>query len=192
MMEKERLRDRKITNSNYIWRIVFTFMIVLGHSGFVEIANASYYIGVEYFFIISGFFLAKSAIKNENDVLGYTWERIKKLYPHIIFSFIVFYIYVYRGYENKEMLKEIVYHLYEVVPMMYFILPIKNDNPIYLNFSVWYISVLLICGMVVYFFYSNYKKQFVSIVAPMIVLIGYYYLSKHCGSFNTGGLLGFF
>ena len=44
-------------NSNYLWRIVFTGMIAIGHSGIVDISHASYYMGVDYFFVLSGFLM---------------------------------------------------------------------------------------------------------------------------------------
>lgn len=42
-------------NTAYLHRILFTFIIALGHSGLVAIDHQSYYLGVDYFFIISGF-----------------------------------------------------------------------------------------------------------------------------------------
>ena len=58
----------KLVNSNYIWRILFTFLIVLGHSGYVNISHASYYIGVDYFFIISGLMIAYSVDRGGRNV----------------------------------------------------------------------------------------------------------------------------
>ena len=193
MTGEKKLRDDEkyiLPNSNYVWRIVFTFTIVLGHSGLVDISHASYYIGVDYFFIISGFFLAKGSGKN-GDTIKYTINRIKKLYPHVILSFIIFFVWCYKSADNMlDIIRGLVYHLNQIVPMLYLILPGAEGETNYLNFSTWYISVLLICGILVHYLYTKHRELTVSVIAPLVVLFGYAYMGKM--SFNTGDQVGLF
>ena len=102
----------KLVNSNYIWRILFTFLIVLGHSGYVNISHASYYIGVDYFFIISGLMIAYSVDRGaEMSTLDYTIKRIRKLYPHLILSFLCFFFITYYYCGLQSIMYELVSHL---------------------------------------------------------------------------------
>lgn len=55
-------------------RIVFCFMLALGHWG--RFPNS--YLVVEYFFIVSGFFMCVSASKDDNPICEGTWIFIKK------------------------------------------------------------------------------------------------------------------
>ena len=81
-------------NSHYLWRIIFTYMIVLGHSGIISNEHASAYIGVDYFFIVSGFFLSESVRCRDESTTAYTHRRIQKLWPHVLFSFFLYFAYL--------------------------------------------------------------------------------------------------
>lgn len=121
--------------------------------------------------------------------LDYTIKRVRKLYPHLILSFLCFFIITYYYCGLQSIMYELVSHLYQVIPMMYYIMP--GDTSIsYLNYSVWYVSILLIVGIFVHYMYSRCKHAFVNCIAPLIMLVGYYYLVQNCTCFNTGAPLG--
>ncbi len=146
---------RKLTmdikrNSHYFYRIVFTFLIFLGHSGFVSIDTKSLYIGVDYFFIISGFFLTRTAEEHGYSVLNYTVRRIKKFWPHQILSFILLLILASLGQHSLSyFIKKMILHYNEYIPGAYYVTDYSVANELSYNFPVWYLSVLVLMGGVV-------------------------------------------
>lgn len=70
---------KDLTNSNYLWRIYFTFMVMLSHCRFIDTSTASWYIAVDYFFMISGLMIAYRIDKKGNDASTFSFilGRIK-------------------------------------------------------------------------------------------------------------------
>ena len=187
-----RRKMKKLVNSNYMWRVIFTFMVVLSHYPYIDHSNASYYIGVDYFFIFSGLMIAYSIeVNGKVSVFEFTYKRIKKLYPHIWFSFFAFYGFLCIGDSAKSIIAGMIGYLYQIIPMMYYVLP-NNCVKGYLNFPVWYISVMLIDGLVVYYLYSKHKSFCIYLVSPTVVLSGWYFFVHNSNSFNNGATLGLF
>lgn len=80
-------------NSNYFWRIIFTFFIAYIHSAYRMYTNG-WYLCVDFFFFSSGFVLAMS---RETDTLKYIWRRTKKLWPHLFLSYVMVYAFCFKG-----------------------------------------------------------------------------------------------
>lgn len=67
-------------------KLFFLAVIVIHHSGIAKIPHG--YIGVEFFFMTSGYFIYQTYLKKQSLTLAaYTKKRFFKLYPHYIFSF---------------------------------------------------------------------------------------------------------
>ena len=77
-------------------RFLFCWIVVFYHANFQKIPFGGGYLGVEFFFILSGVYLGKK-LKNESrykESLGdsltnswkYLWKRIKNIYPFYILS----------------------------------------------------------------------------------------------------------
>ena len=90
-----RKRDYCLENSIYIWRIVFTVLIMVMHFNNVYSKiyenphiTGGWYIAVEFFFIVSGYLLMVRAEANgkEESALRYTARRFMKLYPEYLFA----------------------------------------------------------------------------------------------------------
>lgn len=75
------------------WRIVFTYLIVALHYGY----SVGWKLGVEFFFILSGMLLAAECNIKKTGFKQYVWKRIRRLYPHYIFSFFVFVLILDNG-----------------------------------------------------------------------------------------------
>ena len=72
------------------------------------------YIAVEFFFIVSGFYMAKKAFKKQTKNIGketieYIWNFLKKLIPYILISFIIIFTIkiIYESHKTYEWINSI-------------------------------------------------------------------------------------
>lgn len=86
-----------------VFRFMATISIAIYHFEWIYLKKPinfiHFYIFVEFFFVLSGFFLAYNAIKDKKskrDTLDYILIEIKKLFPiylmGFIFSFVTFHV----------------------------------------------------------------------------------------------------
>lgn len=149
---------------------------------------------MEFFLIISGYFLAVKANKKiacdmnsktlAEEVLGDIKKRICNILPIFLVSFtlsFLLYHIVFKQFTLKIMLKDIVIALDELSLVWMSGLKFKDFQ--YLG-PMWYFSALIICLMFIYPLLLKYKYIFVYIMAPLITLFSYGYL------FQTYGYLG--
>lgn len=182
-------------NSNYLWRIVFTGMIAIGHSGIVDISHASYYMGVDYFFVLSGFLMVLG-IERRSIPLStgkYLVKRIERLWPHQLWSFLIFILaqgFLTGGMGN--ILRRACLHFFEYVPFVYYWGNLLLTGEYALNYAAWYMSILLLLSVIGYYLYLNHKAVLVNVISPLVIVFGYMHLSNHCESFNTGETVGLF
>lgn len=187
-MEKENK-----TNSIYVMKILFTYMIALFHYPAFIIYVCSHggtmgwYIAVEFFFIVSGYLLykkIKSDGASQKSAWEYTWHRYKKIWPSYLLSFVVtvFVIAVYNKYSLKQLYKRVTDSFFEIFMLQGIGLNREWD---YVNPTLWYISVMLIAGFIIYWMLINYEKIFVEIIAPLVIVIAYSYLYRNVGSLNA-------
>lgn len=191
-----------------LYKFLFCMMIVIFH--FFEFATPKdtiiFYggaIAVEFFFLVSGYLLGKKCIndmsKNDDtiaiDTLQLVFKKIKSFFPVI---FIVWLInLILKLYFTG-------FNIYTLLNSMFDLLPfnILGYSTSDLNNPLWYIGSLLICCMIIYPLCRKYKKNYIYIIAPLLVLFigGYFshnfiHLRKPLdmvGIFSRGLLRGFF
>ncbi len=183
-------------NSNYLWRIVFTLMIALLHSNYiVKSGDIGWYIAVDYFFIISGYMLVNSFMRKKQSTGKYIMGRIGKLWPYQLFAFAAFLIwYLCSGSIGSilDCVDVTLKHLNEVVPFGYFMFDPEFAGGYAYNFPVWYLTVLLVCSLIIYFLLDKCEAALKYVIAPVAVVLIYGYLYLNCPSFNTGNGIGLF
>lgn len=181
-------------NSNFFWRIIFTILIALMHSNYIkkDIVNMGWYLAVDYFFIISGFWTINSYERKKEDVTVYMLSRISKLYPHHLFSFGVIFTWLFYIQDKTGFFDNLLKHIGEALPFTYFMFDSEYAGDYPFNFQVWYLSVLLLSSLIIYYFVQRHKELFCSVIAPCVVVLGYSYLYKNCVSLNTGNKVGLF
>lgn len=176
-------------NSNYLWKIVFTFFIAYIHSAYRRGEyTRGWYLCVDFFFCSSGFVLAMT---QETDTLRYIWKRTIKLWPHLFLSYILIYSFYFRG-NIKEVLVQMLIHIGESTPFSYFFFDLEYAGIYPLNFPVWYITCLLLCSMVIHYLFFNHQKCFVSVIAPVLTILFYGHIYRTASSLNVGGDIGLF
>ena len=173
-MEKER---------NYtidFFRIIFMLIICITH---MQGALQVYYmkngwLGVEFFFILSGYYLYKSYQKNkEKSSIEYTKDRVKKMYPHYIFSFIVIFIIsaIRAKYRNELDIVQMGFSGFSEIFMMQKIGVFENG----INYPLWYLSVLLFSGLIIFELLKQNKNLFLNVITPLTLVFYFSFLSSN-------------
>lgn len=171
-----------------IAKFAFTLMIAVFHLWVLyKVPARGGFIAVEFFFILSGFFLMRQHGMQAAEMTPaqYTWRKIKKYFPHYIFSFLV--MFLYRNiveWENdlSTILRNLLHQLSEVF-MMYG--TILSDEKTYIyNSMTWYLSVLLIVSYVLWALLKR-SKSLVMTAAPVIVFWIYAYMCYTLGTTNN-------
>lgn len=168
-------------------KLAFTVMISVFHLWAIYGENAlGGFIAVEFFFIVSGFFLAlqEEHLGGKRSPLQYTWIRIKKLYPHYFFSF--FLLFLFRNLLShsspiifvKKLLKSVseIFILYGTI--------LSDEKTFIYNSQTWYLSVMLLVGYLLWAF-MKVNKPLVLVAAPVFVFWIYAYMAYTLGTTNN-------
>lgn len=176
-------------NMIYIWRIIFTYLIALFH--FNEKYRICYdfgyqngwYIGVEFFFIVSGFLLYRNAVPQKEkypSTVSYMASRYSQIYPSYILSFLVTFLFGAKGSfgERMSLLQE---SFWEMIGLQSVGLN-RGWNDV--NIAAWYISALLICSYILFFLLRNYEKVTINLLLPLSIMILYSYFYRYKGNLD--------
>lgn len=119
------------------------------------------------------------------DLLGFIRKRLKKYYPHYLFSFVILFLYVNFvewGASKAEALKNFFAQSIEIFMLHGTIL---TDETTWLyNSASWYLSVLLLVSYVLIAM-LNRRKSDVILWAPVILLEIYTYMAYTLGTINN-------
>lgn len=191
-------------------RFAFAIAIVLYHAQkhYLDINKESInlaffcrgYIGVEFFFLVAGFFMAKSIYKKVYDQAGnqivpdnrtfnlgletvkYTWHKVKAILPwHFAAFFIMFVATVYLNqYSFRMMCKKIL----NMIPNLFFFNKIGFDFS-NLNRVEWYITCMIFAIMILYPICRKYYSMFVYVIGPVGALFLLGYIQQNFGTFTN-------
>lgn len=140
------------------------------------------YLSVEFFFIVSGFFLMKSILAHntnldaESSTISFLKKRVKRLYPQYLLSWTILAIYWVFVRQSLTVKDLAIYYLDEVL-----MLQMMGAGKT-LNAAMWYVSAMLIVSIVIYYVAKKHTKMFTHILAPIIVLVIYSHYYQSNGS----------
>lgn len=158
------------------FRVIFTLIICFHHFQgiFNENIIKSGYIGVEFFFILSGFLLYKHLKANTEDTAKeYTIKKLKKLYPEYIFAFIVCFLLQLATNKDNSILDFLFKPFSEILLIQN--IGIFKGN---INYPLWYLSVLIIGGFIIYECIKKDEKLFTRIIFPIIIVFNFSLLNS--------------
>lgn len=165
-------------------KFVFAVLIVLFHSRMLTACSENWIvvngrIGVEFFFMVSGYLMCVSCEKSEQGNIGidtwqFMWKKVRRLMPNFIIAwFIMFCVYHYNAGITET--SKIFINFVRSVPEL---LLIKNSGirfPSY-NGPTWYLSAMLLNMLVLYPLLKKLKDLFyVLALALMLFILGNFY-----------------
>lgn len=170
-------------------KLLFMLLIVVHHSNYYHTILRHAYMGVDLFFMISGFLLMHTMIrKPQMNTGGYFLSRICKLYPHYLFSFAAMFLST-SVYKAGTITLPLVLHS---VPEM---LLVQNLGFFSggVNYPCWYLSVLVFAGTLVFFVGRILPRRGFNILAGFCATVTYgYILYSTGGSMETFATVGIF
>lgn len=189
MKEIENKRNGKID----LLKFIFCIFIILGHLNskfgnnpikYMALSlNNQYQLGVDFFFIVSGYFLLKSAnkITSSNiilDTLSYIKKRILSFLPeHLISYVLTLLVNLIISYES---IKNAIYHIIISIPSLFLLDGWGLSKRDYMLHE-WYLFCLIIVIIFIFPILLKHNKTFTRIICPIISIFLLVYLIKNTG-----------
>ena len=185
---------------NYVielFRFFFCMLIVNYHffSHYTYSLNfpnffARAYVGDEFFFIVSGFFLVEAAMHTDKQpvefALSQLVRRIKKIAIPYYLTWVVCFIgsHISEAVFNQgktDVVSDLLNSIYELTFTGMF----GFMKAFYCNEAAWFFSALLIVSFILSPFAVKYKEKFSLYIAPLIALVSYGALSMFFDYLHT-------
>lgn len=187
------MRDTMIRRYDVLngWKGVFAIFIIMLHFEGLFMQRQKYfetgYLTVDGFFMISGFLLGLSLLKNadkENNSLLLTWKKAKNIYPAYIYSMGLMLV------------------LYICSPSVQARIPIAPDALVgeltmmqssgifrfmMINGVDWYVSSLIIASFLVLSLVNIFKSNYYRFIAPLLIILIYSWVMQKQGNLDIHG-----
>ena len=179
-------------------RVVFCFAILLFHISMDNFGTdwrpATWggvlrygALGVEFFFVTSGYFMARSIQKLEvkRDEIGtaswhFMWRKVRTLLPyHIAFNLIAFVIGLFRG---RTLVKNI-----NRFSCLFFLPTLGFNDGEWMLGAEWYVGFMLFAMLIIFILYCIIGKELMmKVIAPIGSVVIYGYIATNA---EVGGIL---
>ncbi len=188
-------------------KFLFSVLIVVFHSkNFVNAGSEKIFtggaIGVAFFFIVSGYLMVHSAMKINSDSTGevgqltvkFIWKKIRGLMPDVYVAWVIAFVvesFIVRNTEVFAALRKACYGIFELLFLN--MAGFLGGDVFRVNHVTWYLSAMLIVMAIYYPILLRYKKNFLTLAAPLIVLFlyGYVYTNIESGFSTPSASVGF-
>lgn len=167
-------------------KFVFILLVVIFHgknfAGDTQHIFPLGAIGVEFFFLVSGYLMAVSATKRMQnpiesigpDTANFIWHKIKGFLPNIYVAWVIGFIVecAYREIPAGEWVRNFGYSAFD-----WLFLTQTGLSGFRANAVSWYISAMLLVMAILYPIFVRKRELFLSLLAPLIavLLLGYMY-----------------
>lgn len=164
------MNDCVYKNSINFHKLIATLLIALLHFFYrIEIDVSGWAIFVDFFFAVSGLFLAKTFEDKKLSTKVYIVKRYEKIWPHFIWGYMAYFAMLFvKCFPNiRKWGGELAHSFLEI-----FLLQVLGINDFASNHgAVWYLSVLMICSAILYFILgTQIKKLFIRYIGPCLAI----------------------
>lgn len=181
-----KVRNGKIELFRFIFCVLIIFhhldTVLFGKDNEVKFFNQFDFfkegrIGVEFFFIVSGFLMAKTAFKivssgNKNSLSKNTFQFMYRKYigifPYQVFTFIIA-VSLYFKFNEGEVIERIESFI-SFLPQLFFLQKTGIHTEKLLSVH-WYISAMLIVMFILFPILLKHYKNFSRIIAPILAVM---------------------
>lgn len=140
------------------------------------------YLAVDFFFILSGFFLYFSATKPQaKRTLDYTLDKVIRYYPEtLIVLFPLLIVSWPRALEEPQRLLNDLFFV--------------TSSSVFgggWNAPLWFLHIMLLAGAILYPLVKNWRRVTITVLLPCLFLFGMtFLLNRDGGRLETGGIAG--
>ena len=162
------------------YRGLAALMIALYHVWGSRGAFTKGYLAVDFFFIVSGFFLFYSKTEKINSGYDYMKKATYRFFPKIfcIYTTLILFQYAIGNWSKDVICQRAINYVYEILG--FHILGISSEYYIYS--AIWFIPVLIFISMLYISMDKINSKAFITVILPLIILGAYTYLFSIYGN----------
>lgn len=184
-----------------LFKFIFSLVVIIYHFGNAvkyptELFNKGY-IGVEFFFIVSGFLFAKSLAKIPynmdtlpTDTAQFMWKKYKSFLPYHFFTFIGTFITA--AIISEWNLSNIAFEFFNSIPDL-FLIQINGVSQMSLLGHEWYLCAMLLAMFVLTPVIIKFRNIFLKYIAPVFAFFILVMLFHKYGDLNAvGAWIGIF
>lgn len=180
-------RDSRIE----LLRFFATICIAIFHFEWIYVGNPVYfkhfYLWVEFFFVLSGFFLARNIDRANDDLLAsfmYVIKQAKRMWPPYIIAFL-FSLVVFCNVNGMDDLRSVLNVLWKSKwEMIYFQLSGFDLAAPVINGVTAYIPALLVASLVIHYCLQYHYRITINVLAPLGPVFIYSYIVNTCGNLS--------
>lgn len=180
------MSNGKIRNGNIeLLRFIFSVIIVIHHALLENFPCRGGYICVEFFFMLSGYYMAasiaeKTELKSNDEIISesinYFIRRVKSIFPYIVISTIIGYFVLSYTYNWTFTWDHLALIISDFLFLQSFGLPVASYTGM-----IWYLSSMFIALLILYPIVRKHFVTFSKYIAPMIALFTMGYLIRTFG-----------
>jgi len=145
------------------------------------------YIGVEFFFLVSGYLLAASAFAKRavsieligTETAQMMWKKIKNVFPYHLFAIIL--TIIVNAYFLENTVKGRISYVVDSWASVFFLQVFGFDST-WVNKLTWYLDVWLMVTFIFWYFLRRHYEAFVKIVCPLLALFVLGYMAHEYNS----------
>lgn len=182
------MRTNSKNNAIEAMRFLMMLVIVLWHSAFRFVQTG--YLPVDFFFILSGYFIYRSYQKHNDNVCTFTIRKIHRFYPEYVIALLLALVIHKKYFLQSSDIEVLFGKLLNIIPELFFLQDI-GPYPGGLNGMSWYLSVLLVGGAILYAMLRNCGNWW-KVILPIVCLGVYTYCYQHGQLEQWGRVNGFY
>ncbi len=184
-----------------IAKLAFAVAIVLFHGNLLVqgtynwetdlIIMPSGYMAVEFFFIVSGYLMAAKSIAMRNvfeggvgsETLFFIKRKFSVMFPYFFFSWVIGFIVQHMPPKThwNDILGDAVFSVFVLLQIN-----ISGLDGYTVSGVLWYLSAMYMAILMIYPFLSTHRNLFTRVIAPLLAIFIYGYISKTRGNLSAG------